>query len=89
MLTMRKSSSEPLSVSGSVVKAVLLWLSGLFTPVVFRDGVHGSCWQVALSGKALGDGRLLSDVFVTLFGCRVGRCSPYGPSRFPCGVAGV
>jgi hypothetical protein len=89
MLTMRKTSSEPLLVSDPVVEAVLLWLSELLTPVVLRNGVDGSCREVALSVKALGDGRLFGEGCVAFLGGRVGRCSPHGPSRLPCGVAGV
>jgi hypothetical protein len=89
MLTVRKTSCEPLLISDPVVEAVLFWLSGPITSGVVRDGVPGSCREVALSGQAPGDGRLFGDGCGALVGGRVGGCSPYGLSRLPGGEAGV
>jgi hypothetical protein len=89
MLTVRKTSCEPLLVSDLVVEAVLFWLSGLFTSGVVRDGVRRSCREVARSGQALVAGRLFGDGCVAFYGGRVCGCSPCGLSRLPGGGAGV
>jgi hypothetical protein len=89
MLTMRGTSSKPLLASDPVGQAMLRRLLSSFTLFALREGVHGSYGRVARRGKPLGEGRLFGDGCVSRSGCRVGMRSPFGPSRWPCGVAGA